>query len=60
VKADEIFILLLILVCIGAVVASAIHSRKRAKAEEKMVTSPPDRADEELAESRHHRNKRPR
>lgn len=65
-KADEIFILLLVVVCVGAVAALAVHSRRREKApdaqdsqiEDKTVMSPPGRVDEEPAEPRDHRKKR--
>jgi hypothetical protein len=68
VKADEIFILLLIVVCVGAVAALAVHSKRRAKApdaqdsqiEAKSLMAPPGRIDEERAEPRHHRKKRRR
>ena len=65
-KADEIFILLLIVVCVGAVAAVAVRSRRREKApdaqespiEDKTVMSPPGRVDEAPAEPRDHRKKR--
>jgi hypothetical protein len=65
VKADEIFVLLLIVVCVGAVAAVAIHSRRREKApdaqdsqiEDKTVMLPQGRIDEERAESRDHRRR---
>lgn len=68
VKADEIFILLLIVVCVGAVAAVAVHSRRREKApdaqdseiEDKTVMSPQRRIDEERANPRDHRKKRRR
>ncbi len=67
-KADEIFIVLLIVVFIGAVAALAVHSRRREKApdaqdsqiEDKTVMSPPGHVNEERAEPRHHRKKRRR
>jgi hypothetical protein len=68
VKADEIFIWVLIVVCFGAVAVLAVHSRRREKApdaqgsqiEDKTVKSPRGRAHEEGAEPRHHRKKRRR
>jgi Flp pilus assembly protein CpaB len=67
VKADEIFILLLIVVCVGAIAALAVHSRRQEKApdaqdpqiEDKTMMSP-GRIDEERTEPRHHRKKRRR
>lgn len=67
-KADEIFILLLIVVCVGAVAALAVHSRRQEEApdaqdsqiDDKTVMSPPGRVDVERAEPRHHRKKRRR
>jgi hypothetical protein len=68
VKADEIFVLLLIVVCAGAVAALAVHSRRREKApdtrgsqtENETVTSPQPVVNEEVAEPVRRRKKRRR
>jgi hypothetical protein len=66
VKADEIFILLLMLVCLGIVAASAIHSRRRGNAtdtahspiEENVVVSAPPVMDDNHSARRSHGKKR--
>jgi len=67
-KADEIFILVLIVVCVGAVAAMAVHSRRRENApeaqsppaEDNTATTPQAPVNEELAEPRERRKKRRR
>jgi Flp pilus assembly protein TadB len=68
VTADEIFVLLLVVVCVGFVAAAAFHSRSRDKAsdaehsqiEDKTLTSPSSEVAEDRAEPRHHRKKQRR
>jgi len=68
VKADEIFVLLLMAVCVGVIAAAAFRSRSRDKApdaedpqiEDKTVTSSSSGVAEERAEPRHHRKNRRR
>lgn len=67
-KADEIAVVLLILMFVRTAAAAALHSRRREKApdgqdsqiEDKTAVSPPGPVDEERAEPRRHRKKQRR
>lgn len=67
-KADEVFILLLVIVSIGAVVALAVHSRRRenaaeaqaAQTEEDTAIAPQTPVNQEVAQPRERRKKRRR
>jgi ABC-type transporter Mla subunit MlaD len=59
-RADEIFVLLLLVVCVGAVVVLAVHSKRQRKPSDETVTLSQPAVTEEVAEAVEPRRKRRR